>query len=59
MGEGLKGRGRRVAGESVYGNGAQMWVVRVGGDDGEFRPWNYIHEGRRRRLGTPTMALHV
>ena len=24
-----------------------LWVVRVGGDDGELRPWHYIYEGRR------------
>ena len=36
-----------------------MWVVRVGGDDGELRPWHYIYEGRRGRWGTPTMALHI
>ena len=24
-----------------------MWVVRVGGHDGELRPWHYIYEGRR------------
>ena len=35
-----------------------MWVVRLGGDDGELRPWHYIYEGRRGRRGTPTMALH-
>jgi hypothetical protein len=36
-----------------------VWVVRVGGDDGELRPWHYIYEGRRGRWGTPTMALHI
>ena len=33
-----------------------MWVVRVGGDDGELRPWHFIHEGGRGRWETPTMA---
>ena len=23
--------------------GREMWVVRVGGDDGKLRPWNYIY----------------
>ena len=31
---------------------ADLWVVRVGGDDGELRPWHYIYEGRRGRWGT-------
>ena len=44
-------------------------VVRVGGDDGELRPWHYIYEGmnesngnpkgRRGIWGTPTLALHI
>ena len=33
--------------------------MRVGGDDGELRPWHFIYEGRRGRWGTPTMALHI
>ena len=36
-----------------------VWVVRVGGDDGELRPWHYIYEVRRGRWGTLTMALHI
>jgi hypothetical protein len=36
-----------------------LWVVRVGGDDGELRPWHYIYEGRRGRWGIPNMALHM
>jgi len=36
-----------------------VWVVRVGGDDGELLPWHYIYEGRKVRWGTPTMALHI
>jgi len=44
---------------SVEGlHAAALWVVKVGGDDGELRPWLYIYEGRRGRWGTPTMALH-
>ena len=31
-----------------------MRVVRVEGDDGEFRPWHYTYKGRRGRWGTPT-----
>ena len=34
-----------------------LWVVRVGGDDGELRPWHSIYEGRKGRWGIPTMAL--
>ena len=33
--------------------------MRVGGDEGELRPWHYIYEGKRGRVGTPTMALHI
>ena len=36
-----------------------LWVVRLGGDDGELRPWHYIYEGGRAQWGTPTMALHI
>jgi len=24
-------------------NSLHLWVVRVGGDNGELRPWHYIH----------------
>ena len=37
----------------------QVMVVRARGDDEEFRPWHYIHEGRGGRWGTLTMALHI
>jgi hypothetical protein len=37
----------------------QVWVVRIGGDDGELRPWHYVYEGRRERWGSLTMALHI
>ena len=40
-------------------SGTPVWVVRVGGDDRELRPWHCIYEGRRGRCGTPTIALHV
>ena len=33
--------------------------MRVGGDDGELRPWHFIYEGRRGRWGTPIMALYI
>ena len=33
--------------------------TRVGGDDGELRPWRYVYEGRTGRWGIPTMALHL
>jgi len=36
-----------------------LWVLRVGGDEGELRPWHYIYEGRGGRWGPPTMALHI
>ena len=42
-------------GNSDYGT----TYVRVGGDDGELRPWHYICESRRGRWGTPTMKLHA
>ena len=29
------------------------------GDDGELRPWHYIHEGGKGRRGSPTMTLHI
>ena len=29
----------------------QVWVVRVGGDDGEFRPWHYIRKDVQRADG--------
>ena len=28
-----------------------MGVVRVGGDDGELRPWHYIDEGMKPKVG--------
>ena len=36
-----------------------LWVVRVGGNDRELRPWHYMCEGRRGRWGTPTMCVSV
>jgi len=37
--------------------GGWLWVVGVGGDDGELRPWNYIYEGRTGR--GPTVQVVV
>ena len=37
-------------------SGPSVWVVRVGGDDGEPRPFHYIYERRRGRWGTPTIT---
>ena len=43
-----------------------VWVVRVGGDDGELRLWHYIYEDGRpniyedRRIGGQTfMRIHI
>ena len=37
----------------------KLRVVRVGGDERELWPWQYMYEGGRGRWRTPTMALHV
>jgi hypothetical protein len=44
----VRGRGRASERERRrQGTGALspdlMWVVRAGGDDGEFRPWHFIY----------------
>jgi len=54
-----RGAGVVSAHEWWGSRGGRLWVVRVGGDDGELRPWHYIYEGRRGRWGTPTMTLPI
>ena len=43
--KGLRGfRKLRVEGlGSKHQHRGRVWVVRVGGDDGELRPWHYIY----------------
>ena len=36
-----------------------VWVVKVGGNDGNLRPWHYMYKGRRGRWGTPTTCVSV
>ena len=36
-----------------------MWIVKVGGNDEELRPWHSIYEGSRGQRGTLIMALLI
>ena len=46
----------------VGGDDGQLrpWhFLMVGGDDEELRPWHFLYEGRRGWWGPPTMALPI
>ena len=45
------GRCRWRATRHLCGGMTQAWEVRVGGDDGELRPWHYMYEGSEPRAG--------